>query len=211
MICEIPLAQDGLTGSKNPVAMLPSQVLEANYIALDGGFAHKEGGQSPQTPASLGAPVLNGHDWWPTSTVQRQVVLLGNGTVRKDDGTGTYAVTLASGLTVTQPSQFVDAGQELTARPRKLLLFTGTNTPMVLAGDGATMTALATPAADWTEANQPRCGAVHANRLWAAGNLSRSPPGLFLHGGQSRKLHRRHQRREPPRVPWRGRPYHGPV
>ena len=40
---------------------------------------HKEGGQTPYTPASLGTPVLNGHDWWPTSTVQRQVVLFGNG------------------------------------------------------------------------------------------------------------------------------------
>jgi hypothetical protein len=31
---------------------------------------------------------------------------------------------------------------------------------------------MAAPAADWTGTNQPLCGAVHANRLWAAGNLN---------------------------------------
>jgi hypothetical protein len=172
MVIEIPLAQDGVTGSRNPVTALPSQVLEANSIRFEGGFLAKEGAQAPYTPASLGASVLNGTDWWPTSTEQRQVVLLGNGTVRKDSGAGTFPVTLATGLTVTQPSQFVDAGAEKTGQPRKLVLFTGTNPPQVLAGDGATMTALATPAADWTGTTQPLCGAVHANRLWAAGNLS---------------------------------------
>jgi hypothetical protein len=172
LIVEIPLGHDGLTGIENPVVALPSQLLEATYVDFQGQKISKEGAQAPFTPAALGASVLNGHDWWATSTVQRQVVLLGNGTVRKDSGSGAFATTLASGLTVTQPSQFVDAGAEKTAQPRKLILFTGTNAPQVLAGDGATMTALATPAADWTGPNQPLCGAVHANRLWAAGNLS---------------------------------------
>jgi hypothetical protein len=96
MVIEIPLAQDGVTGSRNPVTALPSQVLEANSIRFEGGFLAKEGAQAPYTPASLGASVLNGTDWWPTSTEQRQVVLLGNGTVRKDSGAGTFPVTLAT-------------------------------------------------------------------------------------------------------------------
>jgi hypothetical protein len=173
MICEIPLAQDGLTGSRNPVTMLPSQVLEANYIALDGSYVHKEGAQTPFTPTALGAVVRNGHDWWPTSSVQRQVAVFGD-IVKKDDGTGTFPVTLKTGLSAMDvyPSQFVDAGAEKTAQPRKLILLSSSNPPQVLAADGVTMTPLAMPAADWTGANQPWCGCVHANRLWAAGNLS---------------------------------------
>jgi hypothetical protein len=172
MVVEIPLAQSGVTGVENPTILLPSDVLEANYISLYGQVVRKEGGQSPYTPSPLGATVLNGADWFPTSAVQRQIVLLGNGSVRRDIGAGTFPDTLATGLAVSQPSQFVAAGAEATAKPRKLFLFTGGSPVQVLAGDGTTMAAIASPAADWTGANQPLCGAVHANRLWAAGNLS---------------------------------------
>ena len=198
MTVEIPLGQDGLVGIDNPAVLLPSHLLEANYVSFQGQRIRKEGGQSPFTPSALGTSVLNGHDWW-TPTEQRQVALLGDGTVRKDSGSGTFPVTLVSGLTVTKPSQFVDAGAEATGKARKLFLFTGTNAPQVLSGDGATMTAMATPAADWTGTNQPLCGAVHANRLWAAGNLSDPASRVFLDRGQSRDFHR--SRPTPARFP----------
>lgn len=172
MVVEIPLAQTGVVGVENPTIMLPSDLVDANYVSYYGQVLRKYGGQSPYTPSPLGGAVLNGWDWFPTSAVQRQVVFLGTGSVRKDSGAGTFPDTLATGLAVAQPSQFVEGGAEATARPRKLFLFTGGSPVQVLAGDGASMTALVKPAADWTGANQPLCGAVHANRLWAAGNLS---------------------------------------
>ena len=171
-VVEIPLAAEGITGIRNPVIIPPSAVLDANYVSLYGGLIAKEGGQSPYTPSPLGATVLNGYDWFPSAAVQRQVVVLGTGVVRKDSGTGTFPATLASGLAVMAPSQFVPGGAEATGRPRKLFLFTGGSPVQVLAGDGTSMTALAKPAADWSGSQHPLCGAVHANRLWAAGNLS---------------------------------------
>lgn len=172
MVIEIPLGQSGVVGIENPTVMQPSDLVDNQYVSYYGMVLRKWGGQSPYTPSPLGATVLNGYDWFPSSTVQRQVVFLGNGSVRKDEGTGLFSTLLASGLAVSQPSQFVEGGAEATSRPRKLFLFTGGSPVQVLAGDGASMTALALPAADWTGSNQPLCGAVHANRLWAAGNLS---------------------------------------
>lgn len=171
-VVEIPLGQTGVTGVENPTVMLPSDLLDANFVSFYGQVLRKIGGQALYTPTALGATVLNGWDWFPVSSVQRQVVFLGNGAVRKDSGTGTFPVTLASGLAMSQPSQFVAGGAEATGRARKLFLFTGGSPVQVLAGDGATMTALSKPAADWTGSQHPLCGAVHANRLWAAGNLS---------------------------------------
>jgi hypothetical protein len=172
IVCEIPLGQSGISGIENPVVMLPSDLVDNAYVSYEGMVLRKWGGQAPYTTTPLGSTVMNGWDWFPTAGVQREVVFLGNGAVRKDSGTGTFPATLASGLAVSQPSQFVEGGAEATAKPRKLFLFTGGSPVQVLAGDGATMTALATPAADWTGSQQPLCGAVHANRLWAAGNVS---------------------------------------
>lgn len=172
IVAEIPLAQSGISGVENPTILLPSDVLEANYISLYGQVVRKEGGQTPYTPSPLGATVLNGFDWFPTAAVQREIVVLGDGRVLKDNGAGTFPVPLASGIAVSQPSQFVAGGAEATGRARKLFLFTGGSPVQVLAGDTVTMAALAKPAADWSGSQHPLCGAVHANRLWAAGNLS---------------------------------------
>ena len=172
IVCEIPLAQTGVVGVENPTIQLPSDLVDANYVSYYGQVLRKYGGQSSYTPSPLGATVLNGWDWFPTAAVQREIAFLGDGRVLKDSGAGTFPVTLATGLAVSQPSQFVEGGAEATSKPRKLFLFTGGSPVQVLAADGATMTALSKPAADWSGSQHPLCGAVHANRLWAAGNLS---------------------------------------
>lgn len=172
MVVEIPLGQSGVVGVENPTVMLPSDLVDNQYVSYYGMVLRKFGGQAPYTPTPLGATILNGWDWFPSAAVQREVVFLSNGSIRKDAGAGTFPDTLASGLAVSQPSQFVEGGAEATSKPRKLFLFTGGSPVQVLAGDGATMTALSKPAADWTGSQHPLCGAVHANRLWAAGNLS---------------------------------------
>lgn len=37
----------------------------------------------------------------------------------------------------------------------------------VLSGDSATMSEIASPAADWVSPNYPTVGVIHRNRLWA--------------------------------------------
>lgn len=87
------------------------------------------------------------------------------------------AVTLVSGLTPHgNPVFFVEGGKEVAANNKKLFAFDGTNRVRVLSGDGATMTTITTPPADWdVVANpfkQPVGGVIHQGRLVAFGNLN---------------------------------------
>jgi hypothetical protein len=148
---------------------LTGRYFHAKYFAA--GYIHPGyfgGGGSASTTAIQG-----GYDWWPTETVQRQVILTSLGRLLKDEGTGLFATTLASGLQVAQVRPvFVEGGKELAANPRKLFVFTGKNPVQVLAGDGAVTTALATPPADWAGGFQPVGGVIHENRLMGFGNLN---------------------------------------
>lgn len=101
------------------------------------------------------------------------VVVLGDGTIKKDTGAGTFGVTLASGLTVSGVVPvFVEGGKEAAANNRKLFIFTGSNAVQVLSGDGATTAAVATPPADWSGSNQPTFGLNHEGRVWGGGNAN---------------------------------------
>ena len=148
----------------------PAHLLVADNVALKVGQLRKEGGSVKYNATPItGAPaILGGHDWWPTKTTQRMVVLGSDGKLYKDNGAGTFATTLKSGLVVTDVVPvFVDGGQEGAAATKKLFVFTGLNAPQVLAADGATTADIADPAADWST-TEPNCGCVHENRLWAA-------------------------------------------
>lgn len=124
------------------------------------------------------ANCLAGADWWVTpSGAHRVIAFFNDGSLRKDTfGTGTFATTLASGISVQTNAQvqFVAGGKEAAANNRKLFMFYGPlTTPRVLSGDGATVSTIAAPPADWAAAgDKPMCGAIHNNRLWAGGNAS---------------------------------------
>lgn len=173
-IVEIPM-QGGLTGTRNQALIDPSQLLQALNVSFDTGAVSKEGGavHYNSTPISGSPSVLGGWDWFPTDAVQRMIVVLSDGTIKKSTGPGGFATTLASGLTVASiVPMFVEGGKELAANDRKLFIFTGKNPIQVLAADGATTSDLATPPADWSGGNQPLVGAIHESRLWGAGNLN---------------------------------------
>lgn len=119
----------------------------------------------------------SGWDWWPDAATHRVIGYFEDGSIRKDTfGTGTFATTLATGVTVaaTKTIQFVEAGKEVAANARKLFMFMGPDTaPAFLSGDGATTSAFTATAADWAAAtDKPTCGALHSSRLWAAGNAN---------------------------------------
>lgn len=173
-VIELPML-GGLTGTRNQALIRPDQLIVARNVSFDTGTIRKEGGALKYNSSAIsGAPtVIGGWDWNPSAGVQRMVVVLSDGTVKKDSGAGTFPTTLASGLTVTDTvPTFVEAGKEVAANNRKLYLFTGKNAVQILDGDGATMAAISTPPADWTGANQPTCGANHEGRVWGAGNAN---------------------------------------
>jgi len=175
-VAELPLGVDGLTGQKNISEIGPGHLLVAENLTYQAGTLQKEGGSAKfNSSAIAGTPiVLGGHDWHPTGTVtQRLIVLLGDGTLRKDTGATDFSVTLKSGLTISDVNPvFVEGGIEAAGSDKKLFVFTGVNVVQVLAADGATTGDIATPAADWSGANQPTFGVIHENRMFAGGNAN---------------------------------------
>jgi hypothetical protein len=173
VVVEIPLGTDGLTGTKNLTRVLPTQLIRARNLTYENGTLRKEGGTTKYTASAIdaGAAILAGFDWWPTTALQRQIIVNGNGKILRDAGTGTFPVTMKTGLTVAGVSPdvvptFVEGGKETQAANKKLFIFSGVNPVQVVTGDGAVTTDLGTPPADWTGTTQPISGANHEDRLW---------------------------------------------
>jgi hypothetical protein len=176
LIAEIPVGAKGLYGSANQTTIPIDGLIVAENLTYEGGTVQKEGGASKYNSTAVsGAPqILGGHDWWPSSVVQRMVVATSAGLILKDSGTGTFPVTLASGISFSGDRRpvFVEGGKEAAANNRKLFCFIEGNATRVLSADGATMSALATPPADWTGTNHPSFGLIHDDKLWAGGNAN---------------------------------------
>jgi len=123
--------------------------------------------------ALSGAPtIMAGTDWWPSATVQREVVATSDGKLYKDDMTGAFATTLKSGLGTSKVTQFVEGGGEAAGSAAKLFIPNGFNVVQVLAGDGATTADLTTPPADWAANNQPSFMFLFRNVMVGGGNLN---------------------------------------
>jgi hypothetical protein len=170
----IPVAQGGLVGVRDQGAIDPDKLIVARNISLFGLTVQKEGGAIHYNASAIsGAPtIIGGWDWWPSASVQRAVIAASDGKLYKDSGTGTFPVTLKSGLTMTNSVPvFVEGGAEAAGSSRKLFCFTGLNQVQVLAGDGVVTTDLATPPADWA-ASYPTFGLVHDSRMWGGGNTN---------------------------------------
>ena len=184
LIVPVPLGQAGLTGTTSLTRLDPGHLtVFRNGAYLPGGIA-KEGGSAKlnSTAIVLNTAVLAGHDWWPSATVQRAVVVMADGTIRKDDGAGGAWTTLASGiggLSLSPPPVMVEAGAEAAGRARKLFIFGGAVNPHVLPGDSAGPIAqIAFPPSDWAPPIVPIAGTVHVGRLWGWGN-SNDPHRLY--------------------------------
>lgn len=176
-VTRLPVGMLGLSGSRNPTQLQPGHFSEVDNVSLEGGLIQKIGGASKLNASALGAPsvVTSGINYSPVSGALRDAVFLSNGSILKDTGPGTFAVTLASGLNSPRdpPPFFLMAGGEAVGSPRTLFCFSETNQVRAVDGDGAVMTALTTPPADWAGAgNFPIFGILHEGRLWGGGNAS---------------------------------------
>lgn len=176
-VIRLPIGLQGFSGSRNPTQLQAGHLQFVEGVVLDGGLIQKEGGATKLNASALGAPsvVISGVSYSPLASVHREAVFLSNGSILKDSGVGTFATTLASGLTSTRdpPPYFMMGGGEAMGSPRTLFLFSGTNQVRAVDGDGVAMTAITTPPADWSGAgNFPTFGVLHEGRLWGGGNAS---------------------------------------
>jgi hypothetical protein len=173
-VVELPLAWKGLTGTKNLTGVDAGYLTEATNVSFDTGTLRKEGGAAKYNSSAIsGAPtILGGFDHSTNALAQRMIVATSDGKLYKDTGAGTFATTLKTGLSGAMRPYFVEGGKEAAAGNRKLFVFTGTDVVQVLADDAATTANIALPPADWSGANQPTFGFIHAGRLFAAGNAN---------------------------------------
>jgi len=175
-IFEIPLGQGGLVGTRNQAAISPDRLILAHNIMFDGRTIRKEGGAIKYNSTSIsGSPtVLGGWHRWPSESVQRMIVALSDGTLKKDTGGGTFGTTLKSGLTMTDVVPiFVEGGKEAAAKDRKLFIFNGKDQVQVLAADGTSTTNL---------------GAVAVPGAPTAALASPAAPGNVDNGAHSWKI-----------------------
>lgn len=140
-VFEIPLGTEGLNGTENFSKASPASLLKAENVSYENGMLQKEGGAVAYNAIPVPSPnvIIGGHDWSPTPSVQRMIVMMADGRLLRDTGDGTFPTTLATLLTTRRPV-FVEGGSELPGRSRKLFIFTASDT-VVVVGD-ATTTAL---------------------------------------------------------------------
>lgn len=167
-IVELPIGQAGLDGNKAQSRISPQAMIITNNLTLEDGTVRKVGGASKyNSTAVTGTPtIIGGHDWHPTSVLQRMIICTSAGKAYKDSGDGTFPVTLVSGLSTADATcQFVDGGEEASGNSKHLFMLTSVNQVQVLDDDGTTMGAISNPAADWSSP-YPIAGVIHEGRLW---------------------------------------------
>lgn len=170
----LPIGIQGFTGSKNPTQMQPGHLPYVEGLDVEAGVIQKEGGATKLNPDdNLNSRIRAGINWSATSQDHYDVVILENGDVLRDGGTGTFSTTLTDTLTLsdTPIPVFVPAGGEDVGSNRKLFLFTPDNQVQVVSGTSTSMAAISSPAADWTGSGGfPTFGVLHEGRLFAGGN-----------------------------------------
>ena len=132
------------------------------------------GGGAATVGSSFGASLTGKFalDFWPTTSVQRTIVVDDNGAIWKDDGSGGGWATLVTGLDTSGVPFLYEGGAEAAGNNRKLFYCDRVNSVRVLSGDGAAMTVISAGAADWAGANQPGGGVIHEGYNWMFGNAN---------------------------------------
>lgn len=180
-IAQISLASRGLTGERDPSRTKTGDLTVADNVDFAiGNLLQKAGGSVKVNGAALaGTPsIISGTEWVPSGVLTRRVVVTSTGEIYKDDMTGAFATTLASGLGSLTKAWTLEGGSEAAGNNRKLFIYTGSNQVQVLSADGATTTNLATPSADWTGSNQPSFAFLFRNSIMSGGNAN-APHRLY--------------------------------
>src|SRR3990167_6236057 len=152
LVVPLPVGQLGFYGGRNPSQMQPGHLAYVDGLDLDGGLIKKEGGAAKLNAAALasGGDIIAGYSWIPTPGTYHDVVITSAGTALRDAGLTTFPTSLATGLTADRdpPPMFVPGGGEAVGAARHLFMFSKSNQVQEITGTGATMQAIATPAAD---------------------------------------------------------------
>ena len=182
--CQVPIGTSGLLSD-----MAPSQIPYTNLTRVYNcdfgvGYVEKAKGAIQYQRYALPAGIVAILDYWPTTLQQRLFAACSNGSIYRDTGdryfganpVNTSPVAIGSGFgTLTNKTQFVVGGNEVSGNVKKIFLFTGgLNQVQVYSGDSGTFSAITNPAADWPnptissnpQSNFPNFGLIHRGALW---------------------------------------------
>jgi len=171
LIATFPVGLTGFNGSRNMSKLGPGHFSYVEGVDIDGGVLVKDGGASKLNAVAMGGAVLAGRNWSPVPGANHDIVVLSNGTMRKDVGLGTFPTLLGSvGVPTVFPPFFVRAGGEKVGSTRKLFVFNEAQQLQYISGTADVLTTVVPPA-DWS-GSFPIFGVQHNQRLWAGGNGS---------------------------------------
>jgi hypothetical protein len=168
----LPLGNVGLITDKAHSDMPPGALVVARNVIFDGTRVLKSPGSKLYNSTPLDGAVVGVYDWFPNAITQRLIAVTRSGSIYRDTGNGEFSsnTPIKTGLaTPGNQTFFVTGGTELTARSRKLFIFTGANQVQVITADGTTVSDISKPAADWSTF-YPRAGIIHKGRLWTFGS-----------------------------------------
>lgn len=185
VVVPIPLGQGGLYTDDSPSSIPPTNLIVANNITMHTNLAEKMGGSQQINLAAFTGGVYALQDFWPTTLVanQKVVLLAGNGKTYALFNDGSQVeITAAGGAPATLGFHnqvfLLPCGAETVSGPKKLFLFTGSNPVQVISGTTNTRSNIASPPVDWAGVNQPSFGILYRNFIFAGGNLN-SPHEIY--------------------------------
>lgn len=169
----------GYNGNSNsyqiPVGQEITQLTVARNIRFTGNAWRKAGGLAKYDANGIsGNPqILGATAWRPNSATQDIVTACDDGKVYLESSGNLDATTLVSSLSLANPIVFVAGGALSVSDDRELFMFHEGVAPQVLAGTGTSMSAVSSPATDWTSTTQPTGGVNHDGRMvaWLRHNL----------------------------------------
>lgn len=175
----IPCGMGGLITDEAQNKIPVTNIIEAKNISFVNGVIEKQPGSKKWNPSfPLPAGVVSAIDWWPTDYQQRLIALCSNGRVYKQNNgySAAVEVTAQTGSPTTlvpdAQAHILVAGQELPTRDKKIIIFSGNDSPQVIVGDGLTRRNITKPAVEWTGTNHPTFGIVHRGRVFVMGQRS---------------------------------------
>src|SRR3990167_4220728 len=184
-VIEIVLGRSGLQIRRNKNLVELGSFKKLRNATLEDDSVRTAAGATPLGDAIGALTIQAAIDYWPTIAVQRPVVALSDGSIRKDDGSGASWSSLASGLTTTGAVPFFAlGGRELVGKNAKVFYCDRVNAVRVLSADGSSATTIGNPPADWNGANQPGFLVAHDRWLFGAGNANDPKSIIILPNGR---------------------------
>ena len=176
-VIPIVLGREGLWGVRNAERVPLGAAKALRNATLEDG-TYRSGGGASKVGTAIGTQGNAAIDFWPDAATQRTIAAVGDGSIQKDDGEGASWASLVSGLTTAGAVPFFAlGGAEEAGRDRKVFYCDRVNAVRVLSGDGASMTVISKPPADWSGTNQPgflfgQGGIFGGGYMWGGGNAN---------------------------------------